>query len=230
MAILTEESRVTATEVASIGSMAEAAVGVAIIVLAIIGLAGIAVEPMIAIATIIVGVALLMQGTETAAETTVMPAIVGASAGAGIMVEFLAGAAGIILGILAFVKGSALTIAPAALIVFGGALLLGGIANSVSPVRTGAGPDASLGLIHQARIGAAGAQVMIGFAVGILGILAYALAGALAVNVHTLILVGLLAVGASLILTSAAIGFPQFMGSRAQETTVVTPRGPLGGE
>jgi hypothetical protein len=218
-----QESKLTLTEVVSIGSMAEAAVGVALIALAIIGLAKIAVEPMIAIATIIVGVALLMQGTETAAEATTLSTGISASAGSGIMVEFLAGAAGIVLGILAFVDGNAMSIAPAALIVFGGALLLAGTASSLSSI----GPIATLAIVRQARIGASGAQIMIGVTVIVLGILAYVLPSI----GPTLTLVGLLNLGASLIVTSAAIGFPQFVENRAQEgAPVVTPNQPVVGE
>jgi hypothetical protein len=217
------QTRMTATEVVSIGSMAEAAVGVAVIALAIIGLAKIATGSMIAIATIIVGVALLMQGTEMAAESTALPEGVDASAGGGIMVEFLAGAAGIVLGILAFLDGNTTTIAPAALIVFGGALLLGGTANSLVPQAA----STNVLLARQARIGASGAQVMIGAAVIVLGILAYVLPD----RATTLILAGLLTLGASLIITSAAIGFPQFIGDRAQEAAgMVTPRRTTPGE
>lgn len=216
-----QENRFTLKEVVSIGSIAEAAVGVALIALAIIGLAKIAVEPLIAIATIIVGVALLMQGTETAAESTTLSTGVSASAGSGIMVEFLAGAAGIVLGILAFVDGNAMSIAPAALIVFGGALLLAGTASSLSSIGS------TLAIARQARVGASGAQIMIGVAVIVLGILAYVLPN----MGPTLTLVGLLSLGASLIVTSAAIGFPQFVESRAQENVpLVTPTHPAAGE
>jgi hypothetical protein len=90
------------------------------------------------------------------------------------------------------------------LIVFGGSLLLAGVAGAQMFPSDGAHREAAedhvLEVARQSRSGAAGVQVMVGIAAIILGILAYLLPSV----APTLALVGLIAVGGSLLLTSAA--------------------------
>jgi hypothetical protein len=204
--------RFSATDVASLGSAGEAVAGVAVVALSIIGLGGVAAGDMVAIATIIFGVAMVVQGLELAAETSIGQT----GAGGGIMVEFLAGLAGIILGILAFVGHMGGAVAPAAVIAFGGALLLGGMARA-----------SSLSFGGEAWLGGAGAQIAIGFAAVVLGILAYVVPA----NQTMLTLVALVSLGSSLIITGAAVSLPQAVGvTRERLTTAETTRGTYPGE
>jgi hypothetical protein len=195
-AMAISEGRLTSTDVASItsiGLMAEGAVGVAVIALAICGLGNIAVDAMLAIATIIFGVALVMQAMESAAEA----ALGEFGIGGAMVIEALAGLTGIVLGILAFIGGLAPHITPAAMIVFGGALLLSGFVR-VTAQR----------FMSDLWAGAACAQILIGFAAIVLGIIAYLVPG----HGEMLTLVALLSLGGSLVIAGATLGMAQTMG------------------
>jgi len=238
MATVSEFEDRTTGNVLRMGALSEATAGLATVILAIIGLANIVPGIMLAIAIIVVGVAFLFQSAELAAENGALAGNGAAGgAGPGITLDFLVGGTGIVLGILALVGLAPMSLIPAALIVFGGALLLGGV-SSVVPTRmessaavgeqsTVAGAtaveieqsraiemkrSAMLAAVSQAKAGAAGAQILIGLAVIVLGILAYILHPAEGV----LAFVALIAVGASLLLTGAADS------SLAQLTSVTT--------
>ncbi len=207
MAISTEEKSKSAADMLSMGALIIGGGGVAAIVLTILGLANVATNGMLAVATIVIGVAFILQGMETVAEYSAA-ATNGEESNAapitgGVTSELLVGGAGIILGILSLVAVSAMYLVPAALITFGAALLLTGFTGSQglpSNGRTGTTDGAARELVRQAKFGASGAQVIVGISAIILGILAYILP-----NVgQVLALVGLLAVGASLLVTSAA--------------------------
>jgi hypothetical protein len=96
-----------------------------------------------------------------------------AELGGGIAAEAVAGIAGIALGVLALLRVVPLTLASIAIIVFGGALLLGSGASSrinAPPVQAGEG-----GTRRVAREGvyvSTGGHVLIGIAAVVLGILA----------------------------------------------------------
>jgi hypothetical protein len=207
----TTERRLTTTDVASIGLVAESAVGVAVIALGIVGLGGIAVNQMVAIATIIFGVALLMQGMEMAVEASAGES----ETGGAMMVEVLAGLAGVVLGILAFIGDPAASVTPAAMIVFGGALLLSGATRIASPRFAG-----------EAWTGALSAQILTGFAAAVLGIIAYIVKD----HAQSLTLAALLPLGASLVVSGAAIGFMQAVGMSPRPIThAETPHTPFPG-
>ena len=96
-----------------------------------------------------------------------------AEVGGEAMVDCLTGITGIVLGILALVGINAVHLVPAALIVFGGALLLGG-AMQMRPkaaplVNTAAGQVQIVS--HQGSAAAGGMEVMVGIAAIVLGIL-----------------------------------------------------------
>lgn len=204
---VTHEGRGLLTEAGSMGPLTEAAAGLAVIVLAIIGLANVAPFDLAAIATIVVGAALLLQVANAASEyvweadKSAVATSGGADFGNAMAGGFMAGGVGIVLGILALLGIGSMLLVAAALIVFGGALLLSaGITAEVSWARIGAEVDAAHAMARQAATAAGGAQALIGLAVVILGILAL-----LEIHAGALVLVGLLALGASLLLTSAAI-------------------------
>ena len=131
------------------GSIMEAVVAIGAIVLSIIGLAGMLSNVMAAIATIIIGGALLVEGgaigsdygrliSESREESGGFDAV---ELGGGLTAEFLGGIAGIVLGILALFGTAPTVLMPAAVIVFGAALLLGSAAaaelNWVANTPTG---------------------------------------------------------------------------------------------
>lgn len=207
MVSVQSERHVIAQEIATATPFSEAVAALAVIALSILGLIDVVPTVMLGVTTIVVGAGLLLQGTKMAAEYSRIlddETLAGRTQaiGGGITLEFLAGGSGIVLGILSLYSHAA-QLAPAALIVFGGTLLLGGgVAARIGlPVSTTVGADspgvdAVTMIIRQSASAAAGAQVLIGVAAVVLGILALAVAHA-----QTLNLVGLLAVGAGLLMT-----------------------------
>jgi hypothetical protein len=104
--------------------------------LAIVALSGVGQSLLAAIATVVFGAALLIQGGTMLTEFTKLMAPPSAAStaeevvgGGGLSALFLVGASGIVLGVLALVGISPQTLTAAAVIAFGGALLLS--SNSV---------------------------------------------------------------------------------------------------
>ncbi len=203
-----DPERETTMKAVAGGSITEAVCGIGTVVLAILGLARIAPGFMASIATIAFGVALLAQGGAVAARYARVARETSpewgerAELGGGMGAELLAGAAGIVLGILGLLGIATDPLIPIAIIVFGGALLLG----SSATVDVGAvpAPGASARLAHAARqatAAASGAQVLLGIAAIVLGIIALVGVDPLVVS-----LVALLALGASVAFSGAAVG------------------------
>ena len=119
------------------------------------------------------------------------------------MVSFVAGVAGIVLGILALIGIHAPDLVPAALIVFGGALLLAGatsgamVSNSLMASATQQAGE-GLSVPYNAPAASRGLQILIGVAAIVLGILSL-----IFMTTWVLVLVGMLAVGAALLMISA---------------------------
>jgi hypothetical protein len=190
-----------------IGLLTEGAAGIAVIVLAVIALAGFSAEALTSIAAIVVGGGLMVQAFNTAAETArALPADTAANQraaalGSEVMVDCLSGLAGIVLGILALVGKNSGHLLPPALIVYGGSLLLSGAIGMPSrSIPHSSTETGSREVAYSGPLMASGAEVMIGFAAIVLGILSLALAPASSI----LVLVGFLTVGAALLLMSAS--------------------------
>ena len=198
------ETRGFANEAEPVGLLTEGAAGIAVIVLAIIALAGVSPEALTSIAAIVIGVGLMVQAFNSAAEHSRMMTTdaVGTHSkefGGDIMVDSMCGLTGIVLGILALVGMSSEHLLPPALIVFGGALLVGG-AVSMRPrttLSTSGSASEAMSVTYQGSPAASGMEILIGFAAIVLGILA------LLTGIWVLLLVGFLAVGAALLLASA---------------------------
>ncbi|MGH6796321.1 MAG: hypothetical protein ACREDM_09800 [Methylocella sp.] len=196
------------------GGFVDALGGVATVVLSVFGLAGTRPGTMIAVAIIVFGVSLLIQGGTMAsgyAGIRFPAATPTTSEGSTLSAVFMAGAAGIILGILALLGLAAATLAPVAIIVFGAGLALSSTALShLYAVRRAvtaseAEPTTLAGseiLASEMAYGSGGLQVLAGLAAIVLGILAIAGAGA---DDRILILVGLLVLGATLVITGGTI-------------------------
>jgi hypothetical protein len=206
------DGRIRATDAEPIGLLTEGAAGIAVIALTVIALAGISTGALASIATIVIGIGLIVQAFNSAAEEArlSMPNTAGSRQGAGavlggeVMVDCMCGLTGIVLGILALVGvlvgANAAHLLPPALIVFGGSLLLSGaIGLRPKSVQAGA-PGSETQVVAEAGSPAAGGmEILIGLAAIVLGILSLITAGS-----FTLLLVGLLAVGAALLVASAS--------------------------
>lgn len=205
------QTDIVASERANYGGFADALGGVATVVLAIIGLSGVAQSMILGVVTIVFGAALLIQGGAMLSEYarvifpagTTTPSVSQFGVGS-LSAIFLVGAAGMALGVLALIGIHPETLAAAAVIAFGAALVLS--ANSVSNLhllRTsseGAGAQTprtgSEILAAGIAAGSAGVQAIAGFAAIVLGILAVA-----GNSPAVLSLIALLILGATLILT-----------------------------
>src|SRR5690242_3923830 len=102
--------RKTFTELVAANS-SEALVGAAAVVLSIIGLAGIEAVYMVSIATIAIGAALVLQGALAVANRLEMSTAFGGRADAeGMNAEIVGGASTIVLGVLALIGVSTMTL------------------------------------------------------------------------------------------------------------------------
>jgi len=191
-----------ATDTEPVGLLTEGAAGIAAIVLSIIALAGVSSPALASITAIVIGVGLMVQAFNTAAEGLRLPQVGGvAEFGGEVMVDCLGGGAGVVLGVLALIGLSSAYLLAAALIVFGGALLLSGALSMRTRVMA-TGPSGQL--ISIPGFAATGSvELLMGMAAIVLGILALVLGGT-----HTaiLLLVGFITVGAALLIVSATFG------------------------
>lgn len=209
MAIYTERKGIAA-EAEPFGLMTEGAAGIAAIVLGIIGLAGISTSALASIGTIVIGVGLIVQAFNTAAEmsktidpstavtTTVLER--GTNLGGEVMIDVAAGLTGIVLGILGLAGINAAYLIPPALIVFGSSLILSGAIAAQGKFSATVMGEGSVPaqMIYQSSAAISGLEVLVGFAAVILGILSLVFLGS-----WVLVLVALIAVGAALLMVSA---------------------------
>lgn len=190
------------------GSLAEVVCGAATVVLAILALTGTLQGYLIPIATIVLGVALLAHGSAVAARLRDLSAGTGAAGwdtraelGGGTGAELIGGAAGVVLGILALVGIAPTVLLPVAVIVFGGALLLGGGVTADLGSLEAPGAHERLGDVsRQASVAASGLQTLVGAGAVVLGILAL-----VGIDPVVLTLVGLLALGSAVVLSGTTV-------------------------
>jgi hypothetical protein len=203
-------AELSSTEAPAYGGLADAIGGIATAVLAIVALTGFASTTMAAIATVVFGAALLIQGGTILSEYAhlVFPAEqpLERSGGGGLSALFLVGVAGIVLGVLALLGIATTPLTAIATIAFGGALVMS--SNSVRQLyllqaatqKTSASHSGSKLLAGTMASGSAGVQVLAGLAAIVLGILS--IAGTSAVH---LIPVALLVLGVTIILTGSTL-------------------------
>jgi hypothetical protein len=199
--------------VASYGGFVDAIGGVATIVLAIIGLAGVKSEILLAITTIVFAVALLIEGGAMMSEyaSVAFPSgarLAGENVGSGgLSAHFLAGAAGIVLGILALIGIQSTILTSIALIAFGAAMVLS--SSSVyqlhqmkrAAMTVEAQPVSGTEMLaNEMATESAGALTLAGLAAIVLGILAV-----VGVNPVVLTFAALIALGATLVLTGSSL-------------------------
>ncbi|HVZ92520.1 MAG TPA: hypothetical protein VG843_12790 [Rhizomicrobium sp.] len=201
----TERTGVTA---ATTGSIADAAGGIAVIVLSIIGLGRATPGPLMSIAVIVLGAAFLAEGGAVIGEyTQLLNRTVGAVAdsGAGMMMELMIGAAILVLGILGLIGVAPAILAPVAVIVAGALLLVSAPVMmqlvEIRRVLEGTAEPAQ-SLLRASASGVSGMQILAGLAAIVLGILD--LTGA-TIGAGALTLVALLILGAALTFNGTAL-------------------------
>lgn len=207
---MTYSSSTASSDVASYGGFVDALGGIAAVVLAIIGLAGVRPEIMVSIATVVFGAALLIQGgamltefavIESTPETAEAPVT-----GGGISALFLVGFAGIVLGILALLGVHSAILTSVSAIAFGAALVIS--SSTVWQLLTSRSIEARFQarnpilrvMASEVAAGSAGLQAMAGLAVIVFGILAIA-----GVFTATLTLIAFLVAGAAIVLTGSTL-------------------------
>ncbi len=174
----------SAADTAVYGGLLDALGGIAAAVLAILGLTGFDPAGMAGIATIVFGAALLVQGGTILSEYAeiifrngITTAAIDRMGGEGLSAMFLAGAGGIVLGVLALLGIASVALTAVAAIAFGSAFVLSSSSvrqlylfqTQTLPTRSGREL-----LAGQMASGSAGIQLMVGLAAIVLGILAVA--------------------------------------------------------
>jgi hypothetical protein len=208
-------SESTIQEAAAYGGIVDAIGGVATVVLAIVALAGMGQPMLAAVATIVFGAALLIQGGTMLTEYTRLIGPAGSigtaeevTGGGGLSALFLVGSAGIVLGVLSLIGIAPQMLTAVAVIAFGGALLLS--SNSVWHLyrakqawyRTESARAVSGAEFVAGEMAASSAvlQCLSGLAAIVLGILAVT-----GTNSSVLTLTGLLVLGATVLLTGSTL-------------------------
>lgn len=179
----------------------EAFVGAGVVVLAILGLAGVFSEVLLSIACIAAGFGLLMAGSAEGTRARALHGAVRKQLIGGVSAETLGGVGAVVLGILGLIGLGRLTLTSIAVIALGGALLFG----SVVPAHERELITDGGRMVERAGQGAGAVQGLLGIGSVVLGIL-----GLVGVSTLTLLLVGMLAVGAAQVLTGTA-----FLGGEA---------------
>lgn len=218
---------------AAFGGVMDAIGGIATAVLAIVGLAGWHSELLAAVATIVFGAALLIQGGTLLSEYSQVFTPAGALqtasdafSGDGLAAMFPVGIAGIVLGILAVLGVAPFALTAVSVIAFGAALML-----SAQSVRRLYGMQAQLRrssmgsssvrefLAGEMAGGSAGIQFLSGVAAVVLGIIAVS-------GVHNVVLtlVSLLVVGITNIISGSTLSgmVLSFMRPEPQSPSAVT--------
>jgi hypothetical protein len=177
------------------------------VVLSILGIVGLLPNDLAAIAVIGLGVLLLFEGANVGLRYTELLYEAGATSKSrvaevtrGIMTEFLGGVAGIVLGILALLRIVPMTLMSVAVITYGGTLLLTS-GESVWLASSSNENEVVRQLMHSMSLAAAGGQVLVGLAALALGIL-----GLVGIAPMMMILIALLATGASILWRSSFLG------------------------
>jgi hypothetical protein len=221
---MTYSSSTVSGEAATYGGFVDALGGIATIVLAIIGLAGIKPEVLVSIATVVFGAALLIQGgamlSEFAQIDEMTPETNSTAGGGGLSALFLVGVAGIVLGVLALLNIHATMLTAISAIAFGAALVISSSAvwqlltsRSVATRFQTRGPVVRM-VAAEVAAGSAGVQALAGLAVIVLGILAVC-----GIDTQVLTLIALLVAGASILLTGSTLSATMIGFMRSSPTT-----------
>jgi hypothetical protein len=186
----------------------ELVLAIGVVVLSILGIVGLFPSYLAAIAVIGLGAILLFQSgngvlhySELLDEAGATNMVSAAAFSRGVTAEFLGGVAGIVLGILALLRIVPVTLLSVAVITYGGTLML--TSGESAWLDWPAAQDNAMMryLTHCLSLATAGTQVLAGLAAVVLGIL-----GLVGIAPMIMVLVALLAAGASILLRSSAMG------------------------
>ncbi len=190
------------------GSIPEGLASGSALVLALIGLSGIAPAGMLAVAVLVMGAAFLFEGAAVSlrfsnllAETS-KDRLDRAEFGLGITAEILGGITGVVLGILSVFQIAPMTLIPSAVIVYGFTLILSsGVTHRLNAVEIEGMEESTRfkKIATESTTASALLEFVLGMAAVVLGICA--LVGLYA----GLSLVGMLVIGAAGLLTGAAV-------------------------
>lgn len=215
-------------DTAAYGGLIDAIGGIAVAVLAIIGLTGFDPERMAGIATIVLGAALLIQGGtilseyaqvfETAATAPASDRV----GGDGLAAMFVVGAGGLVLGVLALLGLVPVDMTGIAVIAYGAAMVLSSTsvrqlhrlqAESLQMASSHASHSGRELLAGQMASGSGGIQLLTGLTAAVLGILAVA-----GHDAAVLTLAALLVLGVTVLLTGSALSSLVVSFVRSSET------------
>ena len=188
------------------GWSSEAVGGAAAAILAILALAGIQATYLMPIATLALGFALMVEGAVTLARHAEMGSY---EMEGGMNAQFLAGAGGIVLGILALIGIVPQVLVSASVLAFGAAWLFScascGMMRNVEYNQTT--PRTGFSTFHETAMAGFGARAFVALAVIVLGILALT-----QVHAMVLTLVAQLILGLSVLLSGSAMTSRFFSG------------------
>jgi hypothetical protein len=200
MAVLSEDGRL-AGEAGRMGPLTESAAGIAVIVLAIIGLADAASAILAAVAASVIGGGVMVAALNATIEEVRALAMVSPAAserlaeiGGRAVAALMAGVTGVVLGILGVFDIKTAYVIPSALIVFGGYLVLSGAVGVQERIEADGAGRAPV-LSYRGSATARGFEILIGVAALALGSLAL-----VPIEARVLTLVGFIAVGAALLM------------------------------
>jgi len=194
-----------AAEAVAAGSLVEAVGGIAAIILAILGLLGLAAETLASIGVIVLGAAMLFEGTAILSRYSRLtrhesggPELTG-----GVTLEFIGGLSVLILGVLSLLTIATMTLLSIGVIAYGVTLILSaGTMTRLNAIDSYNQPYESnqAHLMSEAVVGSTALQMLAGIGGVVLGILAL-------IGVHglTLILIAILGFGAAILLAGSAL-------------------------
>jgi len=194
-----------AAEAVAAGSLVEAIGGIAAIVLAILGLLSLVAQTLASIGVIVIGLAMLFEGTAILSRYGRLSRISGGSANltGGVTLEFLGGLGVLVLGILALLTIAPMRLLSIGVIAYGVTLLLsaGTMArlNSIDAFNE-PGERHQAHLMSEAVMGSTALEMLAGVGGIVLGILAL-----IGIHALTLILIAILGFGAAILLAGSAL-------------------------
>jgi hypothetical protein len=205
-----ERERKQVAGVTAGSSITEALLGAAAVVLTILALIGILQVTLTSIAVIVLGAAMLFHSGAVTAKFSELARRMPnrtegvAEFGSGVGVEYIAGIAGIALGILSLIGFAPQTLLPISVIAIGGAAFLGaGVDAGLNRARiyTSGEEFASQRAAEEATNAAAGTESLMGIGAVVLGILAL-----VGVAPATLTIIGALSLGAGILMSGSTVG------------------------
>jgi hypothetical protein len=194
-----------AAEAVAAGSLVEAIGGIAAIILAILGLLGLVDETLASIGVIVLGAAMLFEGTAILSRYSRLTRYAGGGSEltGGVTLEFIGGLSVLVLGVLALLTIATMTLLSIGVIAYGVTLILSaGTMTRLNAIESSNQPYEShqSHLMCEAVMGSTALQMLAGIGGVVLGILAL-------IGIHglTLILIAILGLGAAILLAGSAL-------------------------